>query len=57
MTARKRQSLADLRPNAQISCFHCEQIKSSIGAVRFCAHLVCADCTAKLKGMEAKSTT
>ena len=55
MTARTRQSLADLRPNAQITCFHCVQIKSSIGAVRFFAHLVCADCTARLKAKEAQA--
>jgi hypothetical protein len=56
MTARKRQSFAGLRPNAQITCFNCEQVRTSVGAVKFRAHQVCAECVAMLRAKEEAQT-
>ncbi len=49
MRPRQPQTLSDLRPNATMTCFYCNQVKSAAGAQKFRAHLVCADCTNKLQ--------
>ena len=49
-----KQTLTDLRPNATIKCFYCQQTKPQVGSVKFRAHLVCAECVQQLqtKGKE-----
>jgi len=49
MQARQKQGLADLRPNATVMRFLCLQPKPQAGAVKFHAHLVCAECAAKVR--------
>lgn len=46
---RRQNSLADLRPNATIDCFWCRQPRPSVGAVKYRANYVCAECTTKLQ--------
>ncbi len=48
-----RQTLSDLRPNAQIQCINGHAAPSA-GAVKFHAHQVCAECAAKLNNKEVK---
>lgn len=43
------RTLSDLRPNATMTCYYCGQVKTTVGAQKFRAHLVCADCTKKLQ--------
>ena len=45
-------TLSDLRPNAQIVCFRCNLAKPQVGAVKFRAHLVCADCAKRLQALD-----
>lgn len=40
--------MADLRPNTTMACYYCRQVKPTVGAQKFHAHLVCADCVKKL---------
>ncbi len=50
-----KRTLQDLRPNATIQCFYCNETKPHSGAVKFRAHLVCRECATKLQSMkEAK---
>ena len=56
MTARKRSSLADLRLNDKVQCIY-GHVASSAGAVKFRAHHVCAECTARLKAKEVQAAT
>lgn len=48
-----KQTLADLRPNAEIKCLQCDQQKPHAGSVKFHAHHICEECAAKLKAKEA----
>lgn len=41
--------LDSLKTGLTIICLHCEQKKPMAGAVKFRAHLVCAECAAKLR--------
>lgn len=49
-----KRTLADLRPNATITCFYCGKVKPQAGSRKFRAHHVCADCIKKLNQKETK---
>lgn len=52
-----RKTLSDLRPNATITCFYCQQTKPQAGALKFRAHHVCQACAAKLQALPATGKT
>ena len=43
-----KRTLADLRPNATITCLRCCCTKPQAGSRKFRAHHVCADCIKEL---------
>lgn len=49
-----KRTLADLRPNATITCFYCGKVKPQAGSRKFRAHHVCADCIKELNQKETK---
>lgn len=49
-----KRTLADLRPNATITCLRCCQTKPQAGAIKFRAHHVCQACAVKLQALPAK---
>lgn len=53
--ARPKQTLANLRPNATITCLRCDQTKPQAGAIKFRAHHVCAECAKKLQDKERQA--
>lgn len=48
------RTLADLRPNATITCFYCNTTKPQVGSEKFRAHHVCAECAKKLRALPEK---
>lgn len=52
-----RKTLSDLRPNATVVCFYCQQTKPQAGAIKFRAHHVCQACAAKLQALPATGKT
>lgn len=54
---RPSRTLADLRPNATIRCMYCDQSKPQVGAVKFHARHICAECVTKLQTLTARKGT
>jgi formylmethanofuran dehydrogenase subunit E len=50
----KRTAWDDIQPAAKITCVRCGEDKHQTGAVKFRAHLVCADCAKKLQSLDTK---
>ena len=47
----KSHTLADLRPNATITCGYCNTVKPQAGSAKFHMLLICKECTVKLQSL------
>lgn len=51
----RTSTLADLRPNATVTCGYCNETKPQAGSTKFHSLPVCRDCTQKLQTKEKKN--
>lgn len=48
----KTKTLQDLRPNATIHCYCCNETKPAATAVKFYAHHVCRECATTMQAKD-----